>query len=71
MLKTEEMENSHSCLSKANNDEMLFVLLGRDIASPATIRFWVAERIRLGKNQPSDRQILEAENCAAYIEFNQ
>jgi hypothetical protein len=53
---------------KARDDEMTFVLLERDVAAPATIRFWIKERIRLGKNQPDDDQLLEAENCARVME---
>jgi hypothetical protein len=43
---------------------MVFVLLGRDAAAPAAIRAWAAERIRLGKNAPTDEQIVEALRCA-------
>jgi hypothetical protein len=43
---------------------MLFVLMDRDVAAPQTIRFWIHERIRLGKNSPHDNQICEAERCA-------
>lgn len=60
MRKTEEVENPNSCLNKAQDDEPLFVLLGRDKAATATIRFWVTERIKLGLNKPGDPQILEA-----------
>lgn len=54
-------------MSRAREDEMTFVLLARDVAAPATIRFWMAERIRLGKNKPGDAQIVEAETCAARL----
>jgi hypothetical protein len=47
-------------MSRARDDEMTFVLLGRDIAAPVAVRAWINERIRLGKNQPSDPQIKEA-----------
>jgi hypothetical protein len=55
-------------MSKALDDEMTFVLLGRDRAAPVAIRAWIAERIRLGKNQPNDDQIIEAEVCAIVME---
>lgn len=45
-------------------EEMLFVLLERDVAAPNTIRYWVSERIRLGKNKGNDEQIKEAVSCA-------
>lgn len=61
MRKREELTDPNSCLNRAKDDEMLFVLLGRDFASTATVRFWIEERIRLGKNRPEDEQIVEAE----------
>ena len=64
MIKREELTNPRSCMSRARDDEMTFVLLGRDAAAPAAIRAWVDERIRLGKNTPEDPQIIEAINCA-------
>lgn len=68
MRKRDELTNPNSCMSKAKDDEMTFVLLGRDVAAPDTIRFWVAERIRLGKNTATDSQILEAIECAEYMD---
>ena len=68
MIKREELTNPKSCMSRAKDDEMTFVLLGRDAAAPATIRFWVDERIRLGKNCLMDPQIVEALECAASME---
>ncbi len=68
MIKSEELQDPRSCLSRARNDEMIFVLLGRDIAAPAAIRAWVAERIRTGKNKWEDGQIVDAMQCAARME---
>lgn len=68
MLKKQEKSDPASCLNRAKEDEYLFVLLERDMATPATIRFWVRERIRLGKNRPDDQQIAEAEALAISIE---
>jgi hypothetical protein len=68
MLKIDELSNPNSCMSRAQLNEMTFVLLGRDVAAPVAIRAWVAERIRLGKNILGDAQITEALNCADYIE---
>lgn len=70
MLKRDELKNPKSCMSRARDDEMTFVLLGRDLAAPVAIRAWVEERIRLGKNQPDDPQIAEALTCADYMERN-
>lgn len=64
MIKREELTNPESCMSSARDEEMTFVLLARDAAAPATINFWVSERIRLGKNSFTDPQIVEALECA-------
>ena len=68
MRKRDEVSDPKSCLSRARDDEMVFSLLGRDEAAPATIRFWIAERIRLGKNQPDDAQLVNAERDARIME---
>lgn len=69
MLKCDELNDSESCFNKATDGERLFVLLARDPAAPATIRAWVAERIRLGKNALGDDQIREALECASLMEI--
>ena len=63
MTKAQELANTNSCWNKADDHEMVFILLGRDLAAPAAIRAWIDERIRLGKNKPTDRQIVTAEQC--------
>ena len=68
MIKRDELSDPRSCLNRARDDEMTFMLLARDAAAPATIRFWIAERIRLGKNKSDDSQIVDAERCAATME---
>jgi hypothetical protein len=68
MRKIQEQTDPNSCLSKAKPHELVFVLLGRDAAAPETIRFWVAERIRIGKNQPADAQVQEALDLAKLME---
>ena len=68
MIKREELSNPASCMSRARDDEMTFVLLGRDAAAPAAIRAWVDQRILLGKNKLDDAQIVEALACARKIE---
>lgn len=70
MIKSEELTNPKSCMSRAADDEMTFVLLGRDAAAPHAIHAWVAERIRLGKNKATDPQIIEALECAARMELS-
>lgn len=64
MIKREELTNPNSCMSRAKDDEMTFVLLGRDVAAPFAIEKWAYRRIQLGKNNPNDAQILEAYACA-------
>jgi len=68
MMKCDEVARLDSCFNRASNDEQMFVLLQRDKAAPETIRFWVRERIRIGKNNPSDPEIIEALACALRME---
>jgi len=68
MRKNEELSNPDSCMSRANPDEMTFVLLGRDVCAPEVIRYWANARIVAGKNRRSDLQIQEALHCAAIME---
>lgn len=63
MIKRTELIHPNSCLNKAHEDEMVFVLIGRDAAAAATVEFWIRERIRLKKNKPDDPQIEEARHC--------
>lgn len=67
-MATKNNPGKFDCYANAMPDEPLFVLLGRDIAAPATIRFWCSERIRLGRNVAEDDQIVEAIECAAKME---
>jgi hypothetical protein len=68
MIKREELTDPNSCMSRAKDDETVFVLLGRDKAAPSAIRAWADYRIYLGKNKPDDPQILEALACADKME---
>lgn len=71
MLKRDEVTSSASCLNKAKDDEMIFVLLGRDRAAPAAIEAWIRERIRLGLNEYEDTQIFCAEECVEEMRNSQ
>lgn len=53
-MGTKSNPGSFDCYAAALPDEPLFHLLGRDPAFPATVRFWMGERSRLGKNVESD-----------------
>lgn len=68
MKKSEELAYPMSCLNRADDDELLFVLLGRDKAAPGAVRFWIEERIRLGKNTRTDAQIVEAQEWIRKVE---
>lgn len=67
MLKRDELAFPDSCLNKAKDEEMLFVLLERDKAAPKTIRAWIRERIKLGLNKTGDAKLQDAVQCAAAI----
>lgn len=71
MLKKDETTDESSCLNRAREDEMLFVLLGRDRAAPAAIRAWIGERLRLRMNAVDDEQITQAEQAALVMEGQQ
>jgi hypothetical protein len=66
--KSDELADPNSCLNKAGEDEILFVVLDRDEAFPGTVRFWIKERIKLGLNRPGDAKLLGAEQTAAEVE---
>jgi hypothetical protein len=68
MRKHDELTNPNSCMSRAKDDELTFVLLGRDAAAPHAIREWAAKRVGIGKNTMDDPQIIEALACAAQME---
>ena len=68
MRKRDELARPHSCINRAKDDEMTFVLLGRDAAAPDAIREWCRLRVHSGKNGPSDSQIVEALECASIME---
>ena len=71
MRKAQELTDPNSCMSKAKDNEMTFVLLGRDIAAPHAIRCWIQERVRTGKNKIDDSQIVDALECAQTMELEQ
>ena len=68
MFKRDELTDSTSCMNRAADDEMVFVLLARDPAATVAIEAWIAERIRLGKNTAEDTQIKNASECAYIME---
>lgn len=70
MRKIDEIEQPDSCLNRARDKEMLFVLCGDEECAPDTIRDWVERRIRKGKNLPTDAKIIEALLTAKTMEMD-
>lgn len=64
MIKSRELTDPESCMSRALPNEMTFVLLGRDVCAPWVLRFWVLLRVLFRKNKWADPQIQEALACA-------
>jgi hypothetical protein len=68
MKKFDEFSDPKSCFNKANNDELLFVLLARDKSAPVAIRAWIHHRLISGKNVATDATIIEARKTADEME---
>ena len=68
MTKSDEIEFPDSCWNRARDDELVFVLLGRDAAAPETIRFWARLRKKLGLNTDYSDQIMSARALALLME---
>lgn len=60
MKKIDELDNKQSCLNRAHEQEIVFVLLARDQCAPTTIRYWCAARMNAGKNKATDAEIQQA-----------
>lgn len=67
MKKREELSDSQSCLSKASDDEEIFVLLGRDPSACFAVISWCSDRIKRGINKPDDPKIVSALQWAAKV----
>lgn len=57
MTKRELIDDQNSCLNRAEEDEPVFVLLGRDTAAARAILDWVNERVSLGLNKIGDTKM--------------
>lgn len=64
--KRRELSDPQSCLNRAGELELIFVLLARDAAAPAAIRKWVDERMLA--NKINHEQAKEALLCADMME---
>jgi hypothetical protein len=60
MKKTDEISGPSSCINRALDDELVFVLLGRDPVAPDIIRYWCKCRVGQGLNTWRDPKIKEA-----------
>lgn len=67
-MATKNNPGVYDCHANAEPDEPMFVLLGRDTASPFAVKMWALERIKSGKNKSDDPQIIEAYACIAQME---
>lgn len=68
MLKCLEIARPDSCWNKAQDGELVFVLLERDASAARAVRTWCSDRLSRGLNQPNDPQIQEALNWAETAE---
>ena len=64
MTRKDEIRDPNSCLNKAADGELVFVLREKDAAGAAAIRAWAEERFRLGLNAHDDDKITEAYRIA-------
>lgn len=53
-MPTKQNPGLFDCWKVALPDEPIFVILGRDPAGPATLEYWAAQRIRMGKTVADD-----------------
>jgi len=63
-MSTKNTQSLDSCYNRADGDEPMFVLLGRDPCAAFTVLFW--SKMRLLIEGPSD-QISEAQTCAEQL----
>jgi len=67
MVKYDELHNEDSCLNKAADDEMLFVLRAQDESAPRTILHWISKNF---ETCPDDK-LREAFECALKMKNSQ
>jgi hypothetical protein len=71
-MGTKKRPGQFDCYAKAELDEPMFVLLGRDASAPAVVRDWADRRefmIDNGQKPESDRaMVTEARECATAME---
>jgi DnaJ-class molecular chaperone len=57
-------KHNDPCLTKAFDDERLFVLMARDPTAPAVIRYWM----ELNQHRQPREKLVEATSCAMEME---
>lgn len=71
-MSTKLHPSTNDCFDKALPDEPVFVLLGRDLAAPGTVRQWAYQRERAivaGEKPEEDRaKVAEARALARTME---
>lgn len=71
-MGTKNNPGKFDCYANAEQDEPMFILLGRDPSAPDLVRGWADDRERLisaGRKPESDRpMIAEARKCADDME---
>jgi hypothetical protein len=70
MKKEDELRNPKSCFNKANNDELMFILLERDPTIISTVLHWINTRVEMGLNTMEDDKIKEAYNFCNTVASN-
>lgn len=63
------ISDCNSCWNRAQMDEPVFVLMGRDECAMTAIHAWIKDRTRLGKNTIDDPQIRQAMDAIREIEL--
>lgn len=71
MRKKDEVADPNSCLNKAKDDDILFVLKDTDQAMVDTVLYWIKRRIELGLNQQGDAKMTEAAQLANAVRMKQ
>lgn len=75
-MPTKQNPGVFDCYKAALPDEPIFVILGRDLAGPATLGYWAQQRIALGKTDSQDdldritAALAEAEEMRTWRERN-
>lgn len=61
-MGTKNNPGSYDCYQKAEPDEPMFVLLGRDPTAALIVSLWISLRRELGKDDP--QMLAEASDCS-------